>query len=230
MILHITNIDSAEDICCVRHELEKRGFSLEWYDIGQAKIDGEIHDSHLMDLIEALAVKGYGVLRNSKEVLAEQVKQIIQELIFCPKFTELHNITRVLSRRTGYNYRYLSRVFSIVEKTTIEHYTIIQKIERVKTLVVDGTHSLSDIAFELNYSSGAHLSAQFKTITGVTIRAFRSMHGRPVQERALRQIESHSLRSVRAAQRHAAFHHTGLHSPAPLSPAHRPMQLIIEEL
>jgi AraC family transcriptional regulator len=197
MVLHITNVDSADDICCVRRELEERGFSLEWYDIGQAKIEGEVSDSHLTALTNALSAKGYGVLRNPKELLVEQVKQVIQEMIFCPKFSELHNITTLLSKRTGYNYRYLSRVFSFHEKITIEHYTIVQKVERVKVLLSEAAHPLAEIAFQLNYSSVAHLSAQFKAITGETIRAFRAMHGHPRHERSLHDRIAHGRASHR---------------------------------
>jgi AraC family transcriptional regulator len=210
MVLYITNMNSADDLCCVRHELEARGFSLEWYDIGEAKIEGQTSESEIASLTVALAGKGYGVLRNPKELLVEQVKQIIKEVIFCAKFSELHHITGILSKRTGYNYRYLSRAFSHTVKITIEHYVIIQKVERVKSLLIAETPMpLSDIAFALNYSSVAHLSSQFKTIAGETIRSFRAMHGRPLHnhsgKRSLdaqgRALRGNMLRSRRAAHR-----------------------------
>jgi AraC-like DNA-binding protein len=184
MVLHITNMDSVDDPCSVRRELEARGFSLEWYDIGQAKIEGGVSDEALASLTEALAEKGFGVLRNPKELLVEQVKQIIREVILCQKFADMPNIMAALTTRTGYNYRYLSRIFTPIEKSTIEHYVMIAKVERVKTLLTEGAHSVSDIAFELHYSSGAHLSAQFKMITGITIRAFRAVNGKPLHEHA----------------------------------------------
>jgi AraC family transcriptional regulator len=215
MVLHITNIDSADDLCCVRCELEKHGFTLDWYDIGEAKIESEVSEVELSALTEALAANGFGVLRNPKELLVEQVKQIIQEVIFCPKFSELHHITMVLSKRTGYNYRYLSRIFSLQEKITIEHYIIMQKVERVKVLLMtEGAHSLSDIAFELNYSSVAHLSSQFKTITGETIRTFRAMHGRPLHERSSRDQTSHDRAKLRSHPRHRAMQSIHVHDIA----------------
>ncbi len=221
MVLHITNMDLADDLCCVRRELEARGFSLEWYDIGQAKIDGETSEADMASLREALAAKGYAVLRNPKELLVEHVKQIIREVIFCPKFSELHHMTGILSKRTGYNYRYLSRAFSSTEKITIEHYIIIQKVERVKVLLLaENPISLSDIAYQLNYSSVAHLSAEFKTISGETIRSFRAMHGRPLHDHSSkrsrdaqdRTLRSNLLRSRRAGRRSLA-HAPIVHAP-----------------
>ena len=225
MVLHITNIDSADDICSIRHELEVRGFTLEWYDIGSAKIEGQISDAELTELTQALAIQGFGVLRNPKELLVEQVKQIIQEMIHCAKHTELHHITGVLAARTNYNYRYLSRVFSLTEKTTIEHYIILQKVERVKALLAaesrgaaEGTHSLSQIAFELNYSSVAHLSAQFKSIAGETIRQFRAklghaLHDHATHDRARHGHPAHTLHARRGRQ-HAVAHGFAMLQPA----------------
>lgn len=107
-------------------------------------------------------------------LLTNYLKNVIHDLVFEPKFNDLCNINDLLAKKTGYNYRYLSRIFSETEQKTVERFIMEQKVEKVKELVANGNRSLADISFELNYSSVAHLSAQFKMITGITIREYRN--------------------------------------------------------
>ena len=95
------------------------------------------------------------------------------------------NLSDYLSHRTGYDYTYISNLFSEVESSTIEKYFIAQKIERVKELLVYDELTLSEIAYQLNYSSVAHLSNQFKKVTGLTASYFKqvkSVKRKPLDE------------------------------------------------
>jgi AraC-like DNA-binding protein len=130
--------------------------------------------AQLRRLAQKRALKQLAPEVDPHELLSEQLKDVIHELIFRPKFNDLCNINDLLAKKTGYNYRYLSRVFSTIEKKTVERFIIEQKVEKVKDILQEGDYPLADIAFELNYSSVAHLSAQFKMITGETIREYRT--------------------------------------------------------
>ena len=106
--------------------------------------------------------------------IIEQVKNAIVNLVHYGELDELNvNLSTLLSNKLHKDYNYLSNLFSSVESTTIEQYFILQKIEKVKELLVYDEFSLSQIAFKLGYSSVAHLSNQFKKVTGFTPSEFK---------------------------------------------------------
>ena len=108
--------------------------------------------------------------------LIEQIKNEIINLVHYGDLDELAvNLSTLLSKKLLKDYNYLSNLFSSVENTTIEQYFILQKIEKVKELLVYGEQSLGEIAFKLGYSSVAHLSNQFKKLTGFTPSQFRQL-------------------------------------------------------
>ena len=126
-------------------------------------------------LREKLTSYGFELIDDSKSQLIEKIKTLIIELIHYRKDDLKVNYSEFIAANLGKDYHYLSNLFSDVTGTTIEKYIIGQKIERVKELLVYDELSLSEIAWELGYSSVAALSAQFKKITGLTPKHFRQI-------------------------------------------------------
>ena len=120
------------------------------------------------------ALQGYGieVIENQKTALVQKIKDTITEMVFGEEAPSV-KASVYLAEKLNHSYGYLSNVFSEVTYTSIENYIIIQKIELAKQLIVNAKLSLTEIAFQLNYSSVAHLSTQFKNTTGITPSQFQ---------------------------------------------------------
>lgn len=127
------------------------------------------------NLEEALIPLGFQVIDDKRSRIIEKIKNVIIDVVHQRDNHTKSNLSDVLSSELHHDYNYLSNLFSEVEGTTIEKYFIVQKIERVKELLVYGELSLSEIAFQLNYSSVAYLSNQFKKVTGLTPSHFRQI-------------------------------------------------------
>lgn len=132
----------------------------------------------LAGLRERLQQNGFELLDDQKSRLIEKIRNEIIQLVHYGELDELKvNLSAYLSSHLHRDYHYLSNLFSAVEGTTIEQYFILQKIEKVKELLFYGEQTISEIAFLLGYSSAAHLSNQFKRITGLTPGAFKKLKG-----------------------------------------------------
>jgi AraC-like DNA-binding protein len=118
---------------------------------------------------------GFELIDDKKSRIIEKIKNTIIQLVHHQDSGLKNNLSEVLSSELHHDYNYLSNLFSEIEGTTIEKYFIAQKIERVKELLVYDQLSLSEIAFQLNYSSVAYLSNQFKKVTGLTPSHFKQI-------------------------------------------------------
>jgi AraC-like DNA-binding protein len=118
---------------------------------------------------------GFEILDDKRQKIIEQIKTIIIEAVHHSKEQPKYNFSHLISEKLHHQYSYLSNLFSDVEGVTIEHYIIQQKIERVKELLIYNELTLGQIAFDMGYSSVAHLSAQFKKITGLTPSQFKGL-------------------------------------------------------
>jgi AraC-like DNA-binding protein len=128
------------------------------------------------DLLDSeLRKSGLELLDDKRNVLVEKVKIVIIEMIHYAESLPKQNYSDYISEKVGYDYTYLSNVFSEVKGMTIQQFIILNKIEKVKELILYDELSISEIAFRLNYSSVAHLSNQFKKVTGLTPAYFKSM-------------------------------------------------------
>lgn len=114
-------------------------------------------------------------MEDKKSIIIERIKNIVVEMVHYADELPKTNFSDFLSKKMDYDYTYLSNLFSEVTGTTIEHYIITHKIERVKELLVYNELTLSEIAWKLHYSSVAHLSNQFKKITGLTPSFFKKI-------------------------------------------------------
>jgi AraC-like DNA-binding protein len=177
MKLFIKNMVCNRCRMVVRSELEKRGLQPMTVELGEAEIKTELTSDQKNELAQALEQLGFELMDDKKSRIIERIKTIIIELVHQKNSEMQLNLSDILSRELQHDYHYLSNLFSEVEGTTIEKYFIAQKIERVKELLVYDELSLSEIAYQLNYSSVAYLSAQFKKVTGLTPSYFKNISG-----------------------------------------------------
>lgn len=162
-------------ILVVRNELEKAGIFPVNISLGEVTLEHEPGQDLKNKIRDRLNEFGFELIDDKKSRLIEQIKSIIIQLVHEQDGNLKSNLSDLLKDALHHDYSYLSGLFSEVEGTTIEKYFIAQKIEKVKELLVYDELSLSEIAFKLNYSSVAHLSNQFKKVTGLTPSHFKNI-------------------------------------------------------
>ena len=175
MKLYIKNMVCIRCKLVVKSELEKLGLHYTNIDLGEAEITDKISKDQLDNLKVALKMTGLELMDDSKKILVEKIKTIIIELIHYNDEQIKINLSDYLSEKLNHNYTYLSNLFSEVKGTTIEQFYLANKIERVKELLVYDELNLTEIAWKLHYSSVAHLSNQFKKMTGLTPSHFKNL-------------------------------------------------------
>lgn len=173
--LFIKNMVCNRCIIVMKNELEKLGLSAISIKLGEVIFEKNITVEEKEKLNDALLELGFQIIDDKKSRIIEKIKNTIIELVHHQENEAKTNLSDILSTKLHHDYNYLSNLFSEVEGTTIEKYFIAQKIERVKELLVYDELSLSEIAFQLNYSSVAYLSNQFKKITGLTPSHFKQI-------------------------------------------------------
>ncbi|AYM99619.1 helix-turn-helix domain-containing protein [Chryseobacterium sp. 3008163] len=173
--LFIKNMVCNRCIMVVQNELDKLDLSAISIKLGEVVFEKEPTIEEKQNLAEALSVLGFEMIDDKKSRMIEQIKNVIIDLVHHKDNDAKTNLSDILSEKLNHDYNYLSNLFSEVESTTIEKYFIAQKIERVKELLVYDELSLSEIAFQLNYSSVAYLSNQFKKTTGLTPSHFKQI-------------------------------------------------------
>lgn len=173
--LNIKNMVCNRCIMAVKGELEKLGLAPDHVQLGEVTFEQELTSGQKEAIEQALVPLGFALIDDKKSRLIERIKNLIIELVHHRNNELQTNLSDYLSAQLHHDYPYLSALFSEVEGNTIEKYYIAQKIERVKELLVYDELSLSEIAFLLNYSSVAHLSSQFKKVTGLTPSFFKQI-------------------------------------------------------
>jgi YesN/AraC family two-component response regulator len=159
----------------VKSELHSLGIPFTVVELGEVETPEEISPQKLQEFKVALLRFGLELMEDKKIMLIEKIKTIIIEMIHYSDEPRLLNFSNYLSEKLDYDYHYLSNLFSEVKGTTIEHYIISHKIERAKELLIYNELSLTEIAEKLHYSNVAHLSNQFKKVTGLTPTFFKKM-------------------------------------------------------
>lgn len=155
--------------------LKSKGFNPISVNLGEVEIEGDLSKHQLLELDTSLKSVGFKLLDNKKSQTIDKIKNTIVTLIHHSDHNLKTNLSDFISSKIHQDYNYLSNLFSEVEGTTIEKYYIVQRIEKVKELIVYDELSLSEIADQLGYSSVAYLSNQFKKITGFTPSYFKSL-------------------------------------------------------
>ena len=177
MRIYIKNMVCNRCITAVKQEFEKLKLPVTNISLGEVQLKKEPSEKQLLRLKQNLIVLGFELLDDNKKKLIEKIKNIIIEQVHHSQIDEQHNFSEILSKKLNKDYSYLSGLFSSVEGVTIEKYIINQKIEKAKELIIYNEMNLSEIAYHLGYSSVAHLSAQFKKVTGLTPTYFKKSGG-----------------------------------------------------
>ncbi len=159
----------------VKAELKKLGLHFITIDLGEVEIMESITKVQTEQIKVALLKSGLELMDDKNAMLIEKIKNVIIEMVHHSDELPKVNFSNFLSEKLKYDYTYLSNLFSETEGTTIEHFILLHKIERVKELIIYGELNLTEIAFKLHYSSVSHLSNQFKKITGLTPSFFKSL-------------------------------------------------------
>lgn len=139
---------------------------------GEIEILEQLQDEHYSNFQTAINNFGIEIVENQKSILVQKIKDAILEMVHSPEIINVKSSV-YLSEKLNHSYGYISNLFSEVTYTSIENFIIIQKIELTKKLIMSNELSLTEIAYQLSYSSVAHLSTQFKNTTGITPSAFQ---------------------------------------------------------
>ncbi|TAE82990.1 MAG: AraC family transcriptional regulator [Bacteroidetes bacterium] len=178
MKLYIQNMVSLRCKMLVKAELERLNLHSVYLELGEVHLTQAITDEQRSQLKENLHRSGLELMDDKKAILIEKIKNVIVEMVHYSDELPQVNYSNFISQKLGRDYHTLSELFSKTKGITIEHYIIIHKIEKAKELIMYDELNLSEIADKLHYSSLAHLSHQFKKITGLTPSFFKSMQKR----------------------------------------------------
>jgi AraC-like DNA-binding protein len=159
----------------VREELHKLGISYYSVDLGVVETLEEISQEQQVALKKNLLESGLELLDDHKSILIEQIKNVVIEMIHYSDELPKVNYSDYISEKVGYNYTYLSNLFSEVKGITLQQFIIMHRIEKVKELLLYDELNLTEISYRLQYSSVAHLSNQFRKITGLTPSSYKQL-------------------------------------------------------
>jgi len=177
MKLYIKNMVCNRCIMVVRQLLDKMNLTVVHVEMGEIQLLS-ISPKQQVELNDKLQQVGFEILNDKKRTQIEQVKKFLTAIVHKNEIGEHFSISTFLSKKLNKEYSNISRLFSEVEGITVEQFFILQKIEKTKELLKYDELSLSEIAWKLGYSSVAHLSAQFKKMTGFTPGEFKKMGSR----------------------------------------------------
>jgi YesN/AraC family two-component response regulator len=159
----------------VKSELEVLGLRHGIIELGEVELDEDLTAENRELLNVALLKSGLELMESKRAQLIERIKTTIIEMVHQDDEVPKLNNSAFLEEKLTHDYAYLANIFSEVTGTTIEHFIIAHKIERVKELLIYDELTLTQIAYLLNYSSVAHLSFQFKKVTGLTASFFKRL-------------------------------------------------------
>ena len=169
----------------VKEELKNLGLHFIVVDLGEVEIMENISMSQRELLKTNLLQSGLELMDDKKAMLIEKIKNVIIEMVHHSEEIIKVNFSDYLSEKMNHDYTYLSNLFSEVQGTTIEQFIISHKTERIKELIIYGEHNITEIAWKMGYSSVAHLSSQFKKVTGLSPSHFKQLKDKrrsPIEE------------------------------------------------
>ena len=159
----------------VEEELKELGMNCVSVDLGVAEIFEDITKEQREQLKVNLLRSGLELLDDKKSILIEKIKNVITEMIHYSDESPKINYSDYISEKLGYDYTYLANTFSEVKGITIQQFIINHKVEMIKELLMNDELNLKEISYKLHYSSAAHLSNQFKKITGLSPSFFKQL-------------------------------------------------------
>jgi len=175
MKLFIQNMVSLRCKMMVKSELQKQNILYSLVELGEVQLIYPINEEQKETLKVELHKSGLELMDDIRLMLIEKVINIIVEMIHYSDEEPVENFSSFLSHKLNYDYRKLSEIFSKTKGITIERFIILHKIERVKELIIYDELNLTEISYKLHYSSVAHLSAQFKQVTGLSPTVFKKL-------------------------------------------------------
>jgi AraC-like DNA-binding protein len=175
MKLYIKYMVSLRCKLMVKEELKRIGIQAASIELGVVELLQDISTEQRKQLRDNLLKSGLELLDDNRSILIERIKNVITELVHYSDELPTQNYSDYISEKLNYDYTYLSNIFSEVKGITIQQFIILNKIERVKELLLYDEMNLTEISYKLHYSSVAHLSNQFKKITGLTPSYFKKM-------------------------------------------------------
>ncbi len=175
-ILHIKNMVCPRCIKVISEEFEKLNISVKHIELGKVTIASALDHEQILAIKQALEDNGFELINDKKSMLIDRIKTlVIQRVHHTNDIGHQGNTSDYISKELGYDYSYLSNLFSSVVGITIEKYIINQKIEKAKELLVYDELTLNEISYSLGYSSVQHLSSQFKKVTGLTPSHYKKL-------------------------------------------------------
>jgi AraC-like DNA-binding protein len=162
-------------ILVVKDEMERLDIEYEDVRLGEALIKEPLQPGKIEALNEALLKSGLQIIDDRKSMLVQQIKTTVIEQIHYSEEPLQENFSSFIASKLNYDYTYLSNLFAANQEMTLEHYILWNKIEKVKELLIYEELTIAEIALKMNYSSAAHLSKQFKKITGFTATYFKEL-------------------------------------------------------
>ena len=159
----------------VKEELKKLGLHFIVVELGEVDIMEDLTREQRIELQQGLEDSGLELMDDKRAVLIEKIKNVIIEMIHYSDEMIKVNFSDYLSQKLNHDYTYLANLFSEIQGITIEHFIINHKIERIKELIIYGELNITEIAWKMNYSSVAHLSNQFKKVTGLSPSHFKQL-------------------------------------------------------
>ncbi|MBP1619216.1 MAG: AraC family transcriptional regulator [Bacteroidetes bacterium] len=175
MKIFIKYMVSRRCIMMVKQNLQEFGISYSSVELGVIETVEKISHEQREQLAKTLLESGLELMDDKKAILIEQIKTTVIELVHHSDEALKVNFSDYICEKLGHNYTYLSNLFSEAEGVTIEHFIIAHKIERVKELILYDELNLTQISYRLHYSSVAHLSNQFKKVTGLTPSFYKNL-------------------------------------------------------
>lgn len=175
MKLYIKYMVSLRCKMVVQDALDSLGIKHSVVELGLVETVDELTDEQRISFAEKLVKSGLLLLDDKKSILIEKIKNVIIEMVHYADELPKQNYSDYISQKLGYDYTYLANTFSEVKGITIQQFIIFHKIEKVKELLLYDELNLSEISYKLHYSSVAHLSNQFKKITGLTPSYYKQL-------------------------------------------------------
>lgn len=198
--IHIKHMVCPRCIKTVREEVERTGLQIDSIKLGEVVLTSKPDDSQFQTLSKNLQKQGFEIISDNRSNLINRIKtEIINVVHYGLEIPSQMNFSSFLAERFGLNYSNLSSLFSSIEGMTIEKYFILQKIEKVKELIVYNELTFSEIAYQLGYSSSQHLSTQFKKTTGLSPSRFKKIRG---IRSTIDKVEDHDIHDTHDHDRH----------------------------
>ena len=188
MVLYIRNMMCVRCKIIVELEFEKLGLHCVSVELGKVETFETLSEGQLIKVKNALLKSGLELINNRKSILVERIKNTILTMVYTSECQVKINFSNYLSDELNHDYTYLANIFSDEKGLTIEQYLILTKVQRIKELIGYDELSLTEISWKLNYSSVAHLSTQFKKVTGITPSLFKHFNSLAINQRQMCEL------------------------------------------